>query len=398
MSELEAERGLEGLEVALTGRLASMSHDEARARLDEHGARFVAAPTEETAFLVVGQGGPPLGEDGRLTRSLREARAMQERGHPIRIVPEEELLARLGLEDRQDDLHRLYTTEQLARILGIRPSLVRYWVKSGLIRPVKEVRRLLFFDFQQVAAAKALHHLTESGVGAGRIKRSLEQLAGWQPRADQALAQLETLERDGPLLIRTGDGALAEPTGQLRLEFPATEPRLVEPETVPSVRPAATPTTADEWFELGVLAESEGYLEGAEDAYRRALELGSDRPETWFNLGNTLYSLRRRREAADCYERAVELAPDYVESWNNLGNVLGEMGEIEESIRAYRHALMVAGDYLDARYNLAETLANNGRVEEAFEHWREYLALDGGSAFARMVRERMERAEAALRR
>lgn len=390
--------GLSGLEVALTGRLASMPRDEARARIDEGGGRFVPAPTEETALLVVGQGGPPLGDDGRLTRSLRAARAMQERGHPIRIVSEEEFLARLGLEERQDDLHRLYTTDQLARILGIRPSLVRYWVRSGLIKPVREVRRLHFFDFQQVAAARALHQLTQDGVSAARIRRSLQQLAGWQPRAEQVLAQLETLEGDGPLLLRTEDGALAEPSGQLRLEFPSTEPRLVETPPVPSLRPVPAPQSAEDWFELGVLAESEGYLDGAEDAYRRALDLGDDRPETWFNLGNTLYSLKRRRESADCYERACELAPDYVESWNNLGNVLGEMGEVDESIRAYRHALMVSEDYLDARYNLAETLANHGRLEEAVEHWHEYLELDGTSAFARMVRERMARAEAARRR
>ena len=130
----------------------------------------------------------------------------------------------------------------------------------------------------------------------------------------------------------------------------------------------------------------------------QALLVGGLSAEITFNLGNVLFSLGRKEAAAQRFMQTVELEPDYVESWNNLGNVLGEMGEVDESIRAYRHALMVSEDYLDARYNLAETLANHGRLDEAFEHWHEYLELDGTSAFARMVRERMARADAARRR
>ena len=110
-------RALEHRVVAITGRLASMSREEAMRRLAEAGAVYVKEPTPETDLLVVGQGGPPLGEDGRLTASLRTARDLREAGSAIEIVPEEELLAHLGVEGF--DLDRLYTTEQLGRILGV---------------------------------------------------------------------------------------------------------------------------------------------------------------------------------------------------------------------------------------------------------------------------------------
>ena len=89
MVQTELESGLAGLEVAITGRLATMSRDEAQRRIAGAGGTFVAAPREGTALLFVGQAGAPLGEDGRLTRSLRIARDLRAAGHPIRIVAEE---------------------------------------------------------------------------------------------------------------------------------------------------------------------------------------------------------------------------------------------------------------------------------------------------------------------
>ena len=75
---------LAGAEVAVTGRLASMSRDEAHARIQEVGGRVVDQPRSGTNFLVVGQGGPPLGEDGRLTNSLREAHSLLGCGTGVR--------------------------------------------------------------------------------------------------------------------------------------------------------------------------------------------------------------------------------------------------------------------------------------------------------------------------
>ena len=73
----EGKQELRGLRVSITGRLASMSRDEACARIAAAGGQYDATPSADTALLVVGQGGPPLGEDGRLTRSLRAARGLE---------------------------------------------------------------------------------------------------------------------------------------------------------------------------------------------------------------------------------------------------------------------------------------------------------------------------------
>ncbi len=385
MPQTEENTGLRGKEVAITGRLASMNRDEARARIDEAGGSYVRTPGEATELLVVGQWGPPIGEDGRLTRSMRAAEEVKRRGGKIRVIDEADFLARLGLTERLDDLHREYTTSQLARILRIEPALVRHWVRRGLIRPRREVGYLYYFDFQQVATARTLSRLTREGVSPGVIRRSLETLRGWM-NVDPAFSLLETMDRFGNLLVRTEDGHLAEPNGQLRMEFD-------DGGDVPATAPVGAPQerTVEQWFELGVHAEREGLLPVAVGHYQRALALNDAHPEVHFNLGNALYGMGQVKESLASYRAAVHAAPTFVEAWNNMGILLDEMGDEENAIVAYRRALSIAPDYADAHYNLAESFVKCGKVDEAREHWRAYLRADPLSPFARVVRERLAR-------
>jgi len=379
----EGELELEGREAAITGRLASMSREEAEERISRAGGRYVAMPTAATDFVIVGQGGPPLGEDGRLTQSLRRARSLQQQGAALRVLSEEEFLSALGLEERRETLRRLYTTAQLARILGVPSREVRGWVRGGLIQPARVVKRLCFFDFREVAQARTLSVLTKSGVTPARLRKSLEKLGAWLPSADRSLAQLEILELGGPVLVRTREG-LAEPTGQLRLGFEA------------GAAPVVLAPVADEpvgWFEKGTRFEEEGELEAAALAYERALEGEDVEPEMCFNLGNVLYTLGKKEEAAGRYAEATDLDPEFVEAWNNLGNVLADLGRSAEAIRAYRRALAIQPDYADAHYNLGEALVGEGEWDGARYHWKAYLREDPASSWAAEVRERLAKLE-----
>lgn len=382
----EAEAGLSGREVAVTGRLASMTRDEARARLTAAGARYVSEPGASTAFLVVGEEVRLLREDGRLTRCLQKAEDLRRTERGPRLITEDEFLALLG-DERDPTLHRLFTTAQLARILDVPAARLRVWMRSGLITPVKVQKRLCFFDFGQVASAKSLATLVAGGARVAEIRRSLGQLRGWLPHVERVLTQLETLERGGPLLVRLDDGRLAEPSGQLHLDFGAGD--APEP-IIPHAHPGAT-RTLEEWFDRGIAAEEAARFDEAAHAYQQAMLAGGPRPEICFNLGNTLFALDRRAEAVQRFAQATELDPDYVEAWNNLGNTLSELGRFDEAVRAYERALTIEPHYADAHYNLAETLAARGDPVAARRHWRAYLAHDPNSAWAREVRERLAR-------
>lgn len=378
-------------EVCLTGRLASMTHDEARTRLATIGCTSVARPTRRTSLLVVGRGGAPIDDEGRPTAALARARALIDEGQALAIVSEEDLLEQVGMHEARADLERLYTIPQLARLLDVAPSRVRAWVRRGLLAPVSTRGRLGFFDFGQVSAAKTLRELTDRGVPAALIRRSLRELSSWMPER----AGLSSLDVSDDVAVRLPDGRLADPSGQLRLGFspPVDRPRAAPVSPIQGApRDELTPTADPEvWFDRGVDAEADGRPADAARAYSRAVDLDPRFVEAWFNLGNALYDMDERGAAADAFVRATEIDPGYAEAWNNLGNVRGERGELTAAIDAYLRALEIEPHYADAHYNLADTHALLGDVDGARRHWLAYLEQDPHSSDAAHIRARLER-------
>lgn len=384
MDALSDRRALEGRTVVLTGRLASMTHEEAARRVADAGGRVEREPGAHTDLVVVGQGGPPLDDDGEPTRALVRARELRASGGRPEVVHEEVLLERLGIEGF--DLERRYTTEQLRRILGVERRELRAWMRAGLVRPVQVQNRLALFDFRQVASARSLVQLVRAGVGPGRLRASLARMEGWLAHPETALTQIERLE-GGALAVRTADGALAEPSGQLRLDFEAPGGSSAATGIAPS-RVIAGPAPRDV-LDRGLDAEAEGRLEDAAELYRAALEAGDPRAEISFNLGNVRLALGRAADAAGAFLEAVERDASFVEAWNNFGIALDAVDRRREAVLAYTQALAVEPDYADAHYNLGDTLAALGDHVGAARHWTRYLGLDPVGRAAASVRARL---------
>ena len=421
MTQAVRERALQGQRVAITGRLASMKRDEAVSLLEASGGEYARTPDRETAYLVVGEAGWPLREDGRLTHSLEVARSLRQAGAALEIVTETAFLILLGLHE----LRPLYTAQQLSRILKVPSREIVSWIRRGLIEPVKVVNRLYYFDFAQVASAKTLGELIRDGVSPARLRTSLSALESWFPGAKQSLAQLRILERSGELLVRLHDGSLADARGQLQIDFEehASEPAgtasttasLADVPEIPTPEPAkkasaakkptidrvepsrkigdliplAIPRSGDTWFTSALHLEEEGRLAEAAEAYQKSLFVEGPRADVCFNLGNVLYRLGRREEAVQRFMQSVEIDPSYIECWNNLANALADIGRPEEAVRALRKALAVDPHYADAHYNLAELFHQLGRTDQARAHWKSYLVEDSKSDWADHVRERL---------
>jgi tetratricopeptide (TPR) repeat protein len=393
--ETPAPRPLEGREVAITGRMIALDREQAIRLVGELGGSYAETPGPETSLLVLGDAGWPLRRDGRLTHHVDKARELQAEGHAIEIVSEAEFLSGVGRGELGGGTQRLYTTQQLARILKVEVSEITSWVRQGLIRPVQELYRVLYFDFPQVASAKALQGLLAAGVRTAEIRKSLHQVQSWWPNAARSIAQLGTLAEGSTLLVRLESGALAEADGQLHLDFGDDEAAASSGSIVPLADHTA-PQTAEEWFRHAVELEEGEHLEEAADAYHACLLSGGPEAAACFNLGNVLYRMGRPEEAAQRYMQTVEIDGDYVEAWNNLGNALGDAGRLQRAVKAYRRALEIMPRYPDAHYNLAETLFALGEIEDAREHWRAYLDLDPSSSWAATVRTRLETTEEAV--
>ena len=407
-------------EVAFAGRLASMTRQEAGARVAAAGGRVVRQPGINTAYLVVGHGGWPLRADGRPSGNMAQARRLKERSAPLSIVSETSFLQFLGLTDKVEDLQRLFTTAQLSRILEVPAPEIRSWMRRKLIRPAKVARRLAWFDFREVAMARTLHTLTSAGISAARIGRSIRELAQWLPdaqgaHAESMLTRLET-SAHGPILsVRLRDGRLADPAGQLLLDFhreaagaepdagvirsftapPAAERR---PGAGERTRPAASPEpelVRDLAAVLGLAADGTPEPEDPPAGGVTAAEAGrvldfSVAAEVWAGAGaDELFRQGVRAEdagqwqlARHLYERALAAGEPDPETCFNLGNVLYELDRKRAAARRYLQAVALDAEYVESLNNLGNALAESGWLNEAVRAYRRALQLEPAYADA----------------
>lgn len=371
---------LQGKQVACTGKLASLTRKEAADVIAAHGGQWVPAVNRHTAFLIVGQEGWPLQQDGKLTMKLQKADKLQQNGQPLTVLSEEEFLARLGLENRSEDVHRLYTLAQLTRILAMPRDRLRGWIQAGLIQPREKNQGIDYFDFRQVLGARTLCDLARAGVGLEQVRRSLRQLKTWLKDVDQPLAQLALLEGNGQLLVRLEEG-LADTSGQLLLDFAE------EADGEETAQLTLGLHTAEDWFELGCQHEDDERLEDAVHAYRQALLLGGPHADIGFNLANVLYALGRKEQASERYRQVLEMNAAHAEAWNNLGTVLVELGEEKEAEAAFRRALEL--NYQDAHYNLADLLESQSRQQEARKHWQAFVQSGAQGSWGQYARSKI---------
>ncbi len=352
-------RPLEGKEIALTGRLASMTRSDVIGRITGTGGRYVRVPAESTHLLVAGRAHGPLKPDGSVPDNLVRFNDLKEKGADVQLVDEPEFLGLIGAEEEREDFTRLYTADQVSRIVEAPLAEVRSWMRLGLLQPARVTGRLAWFRFEEIVGARTLSRLASAGVPAARIRRSLDELSRWMPDAGRMLSRLEAYEQG--MRVRLSGGGWADPSGQLLMDLgggAAAPPRI----TV--FRPEAETTS---YFSAGVDAEERGDLAGAVRAYTLAVEEGLE-AEACFNLGNVLYALGRDADAASRYIQAVEIDPEFVEAWNNLGNAMAALGKNGQAIRSYEIALSVEPGYPEAHCNLAAVLERTGRRTEACAH------------------------------
>ena len=353
-------------EVSLTGRLISMDRTEAIQRIGQAGGSYVGEPGMTTELLVAGQATGHFTPDGGIARNMQRFRELKKQGASIRLVDEPEFLGLIGAEGELTDTSRMYTAAQVSRIVDEPLSVVRGWMRRGLLQPARVANRLAWFEFQDILLARNLGRLTASGVSTAQVRQSLSEIAQWVPDGEQIAGRLEAYDRG--LRIRLLDGGWAEPSGQRLMDFDSERERGAPRVTVfPE-----SDQSHGRWFTEAVEAEERGDLRRAAEAYTRALQAATD-PETLFNLGNVLYEMGREADAAERYLQAIDSDRGFAEAWNNLGNCLVAIGKHDEGIHAYQTALSIEPRYPDAHCNLAIIYARTGQNDKALPHRAECL-------------------------
>jgi tetratricopeptide (TPR) repeat protein len=389
---------LAGLRIAIVGRLAGMSKRDAQQLIRQYGGVPVERTDENCGCIVIGED-LPVPIDPASTGLFDEPTQVAIDEGTIEVVAESEFWQRLGLVDDQEHIRRLYTPAMLADLIGVPVSIVRRWHRRGLIKPAREVRRLPYFDFQEVATARRLAELLAAGVSPATIERKLAVMACYVPGAQRPLAQLSIIVRGSRLLLRQGDGLIG-PGGQLFFDFDVTDAAaessakaaLAERPTISladALRSAAAPLKPDEMLSLAAELEDDGEILAAVEAYRAHAAAAGPAANVCFAMAELLYRLGEVPAARERYFMAIELDEDYVEARSNLGCVLAELGDLELAVAAFEGALALHPDYADAHFHLGRTLDELARHDEAIPHWREFLRLAPESPWAVAAHERL---------
>jgi len=124
--------------------------------------------------------------------------------------------------------------------------------------------------------------------------------------------------------------------------------------------------------------------------YRNAEILWRDtlakNPNCWIahnNLGLMLQSTGKYEEAQNHYLQSLQIQPDNAEAHNNMGAILGIQDKLDAAIIHLRKSLELQPDFPTAHSNLGLALAKKKEYEEAIWHFREALKLNPNDADSR---------------
>jgi len=398
----ESSACLTGERVAFTGTLASMTHRQAFDLVEQHGGTATTDVSRQTTMLVVGEEGWPLEADGSPSQKWQHAAEFLSDGTAIRVLNEAQWLHLLGLSERGEQVRRLYTPAMLSELLGISASAVRRWERLGLIKPVRKVFRLPYFDFQEVAGARRILELLSAGVSRKELEESFRALESLPFGVQRPLGQLDVLARHARVLYRDGIGLVEPKSGQRCFDFepaPAadTEELADADQVVHAIgfegrADERVHWSADDWFHEGCRLLEENEPKSAAEAFRLCLMERPGDAETNFFLADALFRSENVTGAIERYYAAVEADHDYIEGWTQLGCAHAETGHLEAALEAFDVALDLHPDYPDAHWHKAAVLSQLGRADEASAHWQIYLEHDQRGPWAELARQRLEEA------
>ena len=287
----QGDTSLKDCRVAFVGKLGGMNRRDAKRLVRERGGVVVEQLRADNANLVVIGAEQMLPDDQ--SELLDDELLQQVQQGKVELINETQWWERLGMADSEANSPQLYTPAMLAQLLDVSLTTIRRWHRRGLIIPVRQVHKLPYFDFQEVAAARRLANLITAADSASNIEKKLARLARHFPDLQRPLTQLSVIVEGKDILLRRGEG-LVEPSGQRRIDFdrleeaPQEEPD--EPVRIP-IEPSAVEdfVSEDQYRSLAVELEDEGRIAEAIEVYRSLLLGFGSNAETCFTLAELLY-------------------------------------------------------------------------------------------------------------
>ncbi len=140
-----------------------------------------------------------------------------------------------------------------------------------------------------------------------------------------------------------------------------------------------TPGDGRAHLDLGLALEMQERWADAEAAYRAAVEADPELPEALNNLGVLLRDQDRPDEAVTFLRRAIDVRPGFASAYLNLGLALEEQGDAEGAEAAYRRVIELAPREPTARIQLGMLQLASGDQDGALITLRRAVSAAAGS-------------------
>ncbi|HEV2008695.1 MAG TPA: tetratricopeptide repeat protein [Burkholderiales bacterium] len=241
-------------------------------------------------------------------------------------------------------------------------------ISSGLLAPVRGVRRSLQFSYQDLVLLRTAQELAEAGVPARRIARSLLRLRNQLPR-DRPLSAVRVGAQGDDVIVSDGANRWRADDGQYLLAFEASSASQAIALTDGSnAEPASR---ALDWFVEGCRLE-EIDAPQAMAAYQKAVSEDACQAGAYANWGRLLHAGGHLAEAASVYVEGVKSCPEDVLILFNFAVLREDQGRTDEAITLYTTVLEKAPDFADAHYNLGRLYQDSGHLKDAVRHLNAY--------------------------
>jgi tetratricopeptide (TPR) repeat protein len=169
-------------------------------------------------------------------------------------------------------------------------------------------------------------------------------------------------------------------------------------------------------FGLGLAHLKLGDFEGAETAFRRAIELREDfvlaynylvgalierkkipealefaskavklaasKSGSWFGLGRALLEAKDLKGAEEAFRKAIELRPGFSMAYSYLISALFEQADKEEALRIFSSNKNISAKILDYIYSAGKSLVDAGKFDEAIKKFLQVIYLNPDYALA----------------
>src|SRR3954468_18042764 len=141
----------------------------------------------------------------------------------------------------------MFSSKEVAQIVGLQESRVRYWAQTGFVGPSAKSGGKHVYTFQDLVGVKTAKELLDRGLTVQRVRKNLDALREQLPHVERPLAQLRIVS-DGDRLVVLDEATRFEPTtGQLVMDF-ALGALESEIKRLPEPKESAQLDTAYGWF------------------------------------------------------------------------------------------------------------------------------------------------------